>query len=259
MFRLSQERQSGLWICGSSSLWVRDAKPQTCHRTGLAVAGPAPRLGGSLHDSFGQGGEMGDNSSHFTSCGRNCPVESVSWEDTQEFIAALNRHERVNVYRLPTEAEWEYAARGRRRTGDYWYKGNSDGRPHPVGQKRANGWGVSDMLGNVSEWVADWYGPSAVGPATNPRGPSGGADRVGRSGSWFGIAPFCRVASRGRISPGSLRQNPRLPPGENPLTLCAVTLLLFGGGRPSYVQSQRAYSGRRGGVEGGPGATLLDS
>ena len=145
---------------------------------------------------------MRSNPSAFDTCGGNCPVEQVSWEDAQEFIVRLNRREGMNVYRLPTEAEWEYAARGRGRTGDYWYEGNSNGRTQPVGRKRPNGWGVYDMLGNVWEWTADWYGPYSASPATDPRGPSGGADRVSRGGSWYNIARYCRSANRRNDAPG---------------------------------------------------------
>lgn len=98
---------------------------------------------------------MGSYPSHFDDCGRNCPVERVSWEDAQAFIAALNRREGVSVYRLPTEAEWEYVARERGETGGCWYNGNSGDGTHPVGRKQPNGWGVYDMLGNVWEWTAD--------------------------------------------------------------------------------------------------------
>ena len=147
---------------------------------------------------------MGSNPSRFSGCGRTCPVEQVSWEDAQEFIARLNLREGVNVCRLPTEAEWEYAARGRGRTGGYWYDGNSDDRTHPVGRKPPNGWGVYDMLGNVWEWTVDWYGPYSAGSVTDPRGPSGGAYRVARGGGWSSSdARYCRAANRRRNSPGT--------------------------------------------------------
>ena len=157
---------------------------------------------------------MGDNPSFFSDCGASCPVETVSWEDAQAFIAELNRQEGVPVYRLPLEAEWEYAARAGTQTaypfgddagrlGAYaWYMDNSDGEPHPVGQKRPNAWGLYDMLGNVLEWTADWYGPYSAGSVTDPRGPSTGAGRVRHGGGWYGTARHCRVAYRAGISPG---------------------------------------------------------
>ena len=139
---------------------------------------------------------MGSNPSSFSACGPTCPVDNVSWEDAQAFIAALNRQEGGDVYRLPTEAEWEYAARGRGRTGGYWCEGNSAGRPHPVGRKPPNGWGVYDMLGNVWEWTADRYGPYSAGPVIDPRGPSEGTWRAKRSGSWDSYARYCRATGR---------------------------------------------------------------
>ena len=157
---------------------------------------------------------MGNNPSDFSGCGSNCPVENVSWEDAQEFIVRLNRNEGVNMYRLPTEAEWEYAARAGTQTayhfgddadqlGAYaWYNENSDRETHPVGQKQPNGWGLYDMLGNVWEWTAGWYGPYSAGSVTDPRGPSTGARRVARGGSWSYYARYCRAANRSRDSPG---------------------------------------------------------
>ena len=155
---------------------------------------------------------MGTNPSGFPECGARCPVEQVSWEDVQEFIRRLNERESGSgyVYRLPTEAEWEYAARAGTtgaRHGELdsiaWYDGNSSETPHPVGEKRANGWGLHDMLGNVWEWTADWYGgryPS--GTVTDPRGPSTGSYRVYRGGSWGIYARDVRSANRRGYSPG---------------------------------------------------------
>lgn len=145
---------------------------------------------------------MGSNPSKFNDCGRRCPVEQMFWWDAEAFIVALNRSEGVNVYRLPTEAEWEYAARGRGQPGGYWYDGNSGNRTHPVGLKRPNGWGLYDMLGNVGEWTADWYGPYSIGPVTDPRGPSEGSARVTRGGTWDSTARYCRAAYRHGVYPG---------------------------------------------------------
>ena len=158
---------------------------------------------------------MGDNPADFSSCGQDCPVESVSWEDAQAFIAALNRLEGVETYRLPTEAEWEYAARAGTRTayhfgddasqlGAYaWYSDNGDDQTHPVGQKQPNGWGLFDMHGNVWEWVHDWKEAYPRGTVTDPRGPSSGVLRVVRGGGWYYNAHYCRAAYRFRVGPGA--------------------------------------------------------
>jgi formylglycine-generating enzyme required for sulfatase activity len=138
----------------------------------------------------------------------NRPVEHVSWEDVQQFIDMLNTREGGTQYRLPTEAEWEYACRAGSQTaysfGDDprqldtygWYQGNSERHTHPVRQKRPNAWGLYDMHGNVYEWVQDWYGGYAAEPVTDPQGPASGSDRVLRSGSWNDNARYCRAASR---------------------------------------------------------------
>ena len=162
---------------------------------------------------------MGSNPSIFSGCGSNCPVEQVSWEDTQTFIAALNRREGVETYRLPTEAEWEYAARAGTQTAysfgntageldRYAWYGDGGGNAalgagtHPVGQKRPNAWGLFDLHGNVQEWVQDWYGGYPHGAVTDPRGPSSGARRVFRGGSWNSGARYCRSAFRDDTRPG---------------------------------------------------------
>ena len=152
---------------------------------------------------------MGSNPSHFGGCA-NCPVEQVSWEDAQEFIRGVNMQAGRNVFRLPTEAEWEYAARAGT-TGDRyghmdsiaWYSRNSGDRTHPVGGKMPNAFGLYDMLGNVSEWVHDWYGDYPGGSVTDPRGPDWGLDRVSRGGTWFFGAGSARVSRRLHDPPGS--------------------------------------------------------
>ncbi|MDR3159529.1 MAG: formylglycine-generating enzyme family protein [Zoogloeaceae bacterium] len=139
---------------------------------------------------------MGDNPSYFK--GRSNPVESVTWHDVQTFIERLNQKEGTNKYRLPTEAEWEYAARAGTTTrysfgddvdslGRYaWHYDNSGNKTHPVGQKEPNPWGLYDMHGNVWELVQDWEDDYSKSPVTDPRGPSGGSCcRVLRGGSWF--------------------------------------------------------------------------
>ena len=155
---------------------------------------------------------MGESPSYFKSCGPPCPVEEVSWEDVQRFIRRLNAREsgKGNRYRLPTEAEWEYAARAGTAGARYgeldlivWWDSNSDGETHPVGLKRANAWGLHDMLGNVREWTADWYRAEyPSGSVTDPGGPSTGSRRVVRGGSWGGGERHVRSASRGNLPPG---------------------------------------------------------
>ncbi|MDR1243336.1 MAG: formylglycine-generating enzyme family protein [Deltaproteobacteria bacterium] len=157
---------------------------------------------------------MGSSPSYFK--GRNNPVEQVSWNDAQEFIKRLNRREGHNRYRLPTEAEWEYAARAGSsgaysfgndagQLGRYaWYGNRTSGSTHPVGRKPPNAWGLYDMHGNVWEWVQDWYGERYYSNSrgTDPGGPSSGANRVARGGSWFNPAEYCRSAFRGSRPPG---------------------------------------------------------
>ena len=154
---------------------------------------------------------MGTNPSGFPECGARCPVERVSWDDVQEFIRRLNERESASgyVYRLPTEAEWEYAARAGTtgaRHGELdevaWYSDNSGRTTHPVGEKQANAWGLHDTLGNVWEWVADWYGEYPAGAVTDPQGPDTGTTRVIRGGGWSSSAGDVRSADRGHGSPG---------------------------------------------------------
>ena len=163
---------------------------------------------------------MGTNPSGFNSKkvggdSRNHPVENVSWGDVQAFIQKLNKKEGKAVYRLPTEAEWEYAcragSRGKYSFGDddselgryAWIEGNSGEKTHPVGQLRPNAWGLYDMHGNVWEWVQDWYGEEYYGssPSTDPSGPSEGSGRVYRGGSWFFGAVLARAAFRSPALP----------------------------------------------------------
>ena len=148
---------------------------------------------------------MGNKPSLFQ--GDNLPVENVSWDDIQEFIKKLNQLT-GKTYRLPTEAEWEYAARGGKKSKGYkyagsntlevvaWYDGNSNYKTHPVGQKQPNELGLYDMSGNVEEWCQDWYGNYNSSSQTNPTGPASGSCRVIRGSSWGHPALFCRVSSR---------------------------------------------------------------
>ncbi len=152
---------------------------------------------------------MGNRPSDFKRC-NDCPVEHISWNDAQAFVRALNDMEDSKRYRLPTEAEWEYAARGGTAGDRYganldaiaWYDKNCDERPHPVGKKKPNGFGLYDMLGNVYEWVQDWKGTYPGGEVTDPRGPARGKFRMMRGGSWENGAQSCRATHRLDASPG---------------------------------------------------------
>ena len=151
---------------------------------------------------------MGNNPSHFD--GDNLPVETVSWNDAQEFIKNLNTKEGTDKYRLPSEAEWEYAARAgtttrysfgdsESRLGEYaWYGGNSGSEIHPVGQKKPNSWGLYDMHGNVEEWIQDLYHYQYKGAPTDGSAWDDGVDsfRVKRGGDWVYRAQNCRSAAR---------------------------------------------------------------
>jgi formylglycine-generating enzyme required for sulfatase activity len=152
---------------------------------------------------------MGNNPSYFK--GANRPVENVSWDDAQEFIERMNQREPDKGYRLPTEAEWEYACRAGTTGECYgdldaiaWYDGNSGGATHPVGQKQPNAWGLYDMNGNVWQWCQDWFGENYYGssPATDPQGPSMGPFRVFRGGAWSFLASCVRSANRSGFYPG---------------------------------------------------------
>ena len=158
---------------------------------------------------------MGSNPSHFK--GPDRPVENVSWDEAMEFCRKLTKmHQEAGVmpqgwsWRLPTEAEWEYAARAGTtgpRHGELdviaWHSGNSGGETHPVKQKAANAWGLYDMMGNVYEWCSDLYGAYPSGSVTDPTGATSGSYRVNRGGSWSGEAGFCRSALRYGVVPGN--------------------------------------------------------
>jgi formylglycine-generating enzyme required for sulfatase activity len=157
---------------------------------------------------------MGDNISSFKK--RENPVNMASWEDAHNFIDRLNQLEGHFRYRLPTEAEWEYATRAGSTSAyffgdDYselenyaWYGKNSGDSLHPVGQKLPNGWGLFDILGNVDEWTEDWFAEDyyANSPSTDPNGPATGEGRVIRGCNFeFDSETFCRSADRGMRNP----------------------------------------------------------
>lgn len=155
---------------------------------------------------------MGDNPSSNLGC-KQCPVEQVSWDDIQEFLRRLNVQSGGTSYRLPTEAEWEYAARGGKNSRGYrysgsnklndigWYDSNSGGKTQVVRGKLSNELGLYDMIGNVWEWCSDWYGPYSSALQTDPVGASNGSYRVARGGSWVSNSAFCRVTLRDADSP----------------------------------------------------------
>jgi len=178
---------------------------------------------------------MGDNPSKFSDCGDKCPVETVAWIRIQEFIEKLNQKERTDRYRLPTETEWEYAARAESNTDYYfgddanklreyaWYLDNSEKKIHPVGELKPNVWGLYDMYGNVDEWCYDIYAedsyskhnstdPVYIGSGIikgnfsvigkhNSNYSGSGFYRVVRGGNWLELAKDCRSASRYGYSP----------------------------------------------------------
>jgi formylglycine-generating enzyme required for sulfatase activity len=155
---------------------------------------------------------MGSNPSYFKKSG-DYPVEYVSWDSIQVYLTKLNALT-GRAYRLPTEAEWEYAARGGSKSKGYWYSGsntlgdvawydgNSSDFKHAVGKKSPNELGIYDMSGNVWEWCGDRYGAYSAEAATNPTGPETGSDRVLRGGSGYSTAARCRVFNRNGSSPG---------------------------------------------------------
>lgn len=164
-----------------------------------AVMGQKPTLGGSQWDST-------------DGLGDNFPAYRISYTDCQEFIAKLNGLT-GQTFRMPTEAEWEYAARGGKKSKGYifsgsnsiedvaWYTSNSGSKTHAVKTKAPNELGLYDMSGNVYEWCSDWYGNYGSSNETDPKGSSTGSKRVLRGGSWYNIATYCRISNRINIVP----------------------------------------------------------
>ena len=151
---------------------------------------------------------MGNNPSRFSGCAK-CPVEKVSWNDVQDFIIKLNAKSGKS-YRLPSEAEWEYAAKGGNKNSLYkyagsdnidqvaWYLSNANDETHPIGTKKANALGIFDMTGNINEWCSDWYDKNhyQYGVKNNPKGGLTGSYRVVRGGSFNNFTYDCRPAYR---------------------------------------------------------------
>ncbi|MDR0231453.1 MAG: formylglycine-generating enzyme family protein [Dysgonamonadaceae bacterium] len=155
---------------------------------------------------------MGSNPSYFK--GDNLPVERVGWNDVQKFIHKLNALT-GKQYRLPTEAEWEFAARGGNKSKGYkysgsdtvddvaWYHGHSGRKTNIVGSKQSNELGLYDMSGNVWEWCSNWYCPYDSTAKANPKGPSSGRERVNRGGGWYSNAEDARVSYRDANTPNN--------------------------------------------------------
>jgi len=192
---------SGCFCMGSNDGWYDDEKP--VHRVCLSAF--------SMDKYEVTQGEyervMGSNPSYFSSCSSNCPVEGVDWNESSDYCRKVGK-------RLPTEAEWEYAARAGTTTKWYcgndescldriaWYDGNSGSKTHPVGQKQPNDWGLYDMAGNVWEWTSDWNGAYSSESQQDPRGASSGSGRVDRGGSWDSDPADLRSAFRNYGGPG---------------------------------------------------------
>jgi formylglycine-generating enzyme required for sulfatase activity len=157
---------------------------------------------------------MGTNPSKFN--GKpNHPVEKISWNNIQEFLEKMNSMG-IGTFRLPTEAEWEYACRAGSKTRFYWgddpgyinindyawYEGNSEGKTHVVGEKKPNEWGLYDMSGNVHEWCQDWYEKYSNAKLADPKGPNQRKHIVYRGGAWNELPSYCRSTNRCYIQPG---------------------------------------------------------
>jgi formylglycine-generating enzyme required for sulfatase activity len=209
----------GTFTMGSPSNEPERESDETLHRVTISK----PFYMQTTEVTQGQWREfMRSNPSLFKNCGDDCPVEMVSWNDVRDFIRNLNQKEGTDKYRLPTEAEWEYACRVGTETPFYFgdclstdqanyngifsmpgcAKGEYRSRTLPVGSFQPNGWGLYDMHGNVAEWCKDWSGDYPSGHVTDPTGPSSGQYRVLRGGSWGYSAGNTRSAYRSVYFPG---------------------------------------------------------
>ncbi|MBU2547285.1 MAG: formylglycine-generating enzyme family protein [Proteobacteria bacterium] len=208
---------AGRFVMGSSPAERGRATDETPHPVTIS----RPFYLQSSEVTQGQYREItGINPARFSDGGDDRPVEKVSWPDTLAFIDLMNRRERTGGYRLPTEAEWEYACRAGSTTAYHWgdvadcgranfgvsnwsreCEGSGPGRPSKPGTFPPNAWGLFDMHGNVWEWCQDWYGAYPDGPAVDPTGPPSGRRRVRRGGGWGYDATECRAARRGSSAP----------------------------------------------------------
>jgi formylglycine-generating enzyme required for sulfatase activity len=246
--------EAGVFTMGSPVNEAGRGKDETRHQVTLTRAFALKATEVTQGEWFAV---MGTRPSRFAGCGDDCPVEQVSWYDAVAYCNALSLSEGLprcyadgggadydaadannqttptwrngldcQGYRLPTEAEWEYAARAGTVEASYngpvgevdcgfdasldpiaWHCGNSGDTAHPVGRKRANPWGLYDMLGNVWEWSWDWYAGYPAGAAQDPQGPAAGGDRVLRGGSWYNNGQSVRAASRPGNLPGNRYDN----------------------------------------------------
>ena len=219
---------------------------------------------------------MGNNPSEHKECGDNCPVENVSWYSAQYFIRKLNGREGVNLYRLPTEAEWEYACRAGTSTRFFfgndekdlksydWYGENAsskyENRSHPVGRKMANPWGLYDMYGNVYEWcqdcAAEWGDEYDAGEVVDPVGPTSGSYRVTRGSAFLNEAKHIASAKRGMRYPDlvastygfrvvkDLIEKPSGPSGYKKLNASVESFKFYEEGYESLPRDQRIYTNR---------------
>lgn len=209
---------AGSFIMGSPESEYRRVKNEYQHKVTLSQGFYIQ----TTEVTQGQWEEItGNNPSHFLNCGDNCPVESISWYEVQDFIKKLNKMENTQSYRLPTEAEWEYACRAgaqsafaraemhsnatcgyNKQLGQIgWYFRNSDKGTHRVGLKEPNPWGLFDMHGNVWEWCHDWHAKYPFHTVTDPTGPEKGRAKIRRGGSWSHYPMFCRSGYRSWYDP----------------------------------------------------------
>lgn len=213
---VSDHKAGEVWtepVTGMEFIWI----PGGCFNMGSKTGEPCERpvrkvcldgfWMGKYEVTQGQWNKvMETNPSVFTQCGEDCPVDTVSWNSSQVFIGKLG-----NNISLPTEAQWEYAARGGNRNNTYaggndldrvaWHLGNSGGGTHKVGTKAPNEFGLYDMSGNVWEWCRDWMGEYPPHDEKNPPGPSTGTYKVLRGGAWYGVPSWLRTTDRSRHEP----------------------------------------------------------